>query len=153
MRRPLSLVALQPSHNRGFTVRALGEIALACRDIGAMEAFYADVLGLQVLSRRPDGLVFFGLRESHGGHRQVLALFPGRTTAPPIDQHDGALHHLALTIDYREQEAAMDHLRSHDLAFTVESFDWIGWRGIFVRDPEGNVVELVAAAPQPAASQ
>ncbi len=118
-----------------------------------MEAFYGDVLGLHVLSRRPEGLIFFGLKESHGGHRQVLALFPGRKAAPPTDQHDGALHHLALTIDYGDLEAAMDHLRSHDLAFTVENFDWIGWSGIFVRDPEGNVVELVAAAPQRAASQ
>jgi hypothetical protein len=26
----------------------------------------------------------------------------------------------------------------------IEKFPWIGWRGVFVRDPEGNTVELVS---------
>jgi len=28
--------------------------------------------------------------------------------------------------------------------YRVEHFGWIGWRGIFTKDPEGNTVELVA---------
>ena len=28
--------------------------------------------------------------------------------------------------------------------YRVQVFDWIGWRGIFAADPEGNTVELVA---------
>ena len=35
----------QISGDRGFTVRALGEIAIRCRDFDAMIAFYRDVIG------------------------------------------------------------------------------------------------------------
>ena len=34
---------------RGFTVRALGEVAIRCADLAAMTGFYRDVLGLSVL--------------------------------------------------------------------------------------------------------
>ena len=41
----------------------------------------------------------------------------------------------------------MDWLRWHGHAFDIGHFDWIGWRGVFLKDPEGNTVELVAALP------
>ena len=47
---------------RGFKVAALGEIAIRCRDMDAMEAFYADVIGLERLARRESGIVFFRYR-------------------------------------------------------------------------------------------
>ena len=31
--------------------------------------------------------------------------------------------------------------------YRVEHFGWVGWRGIFTDDPEGNTVELVAFDP------
>ncbi len=31
-----------------------------------------------------------------------------------------------------------------DQPYRVEQFGWVGWRGIFTQDPEGNTVELVA---------
>ncbi|MEL6774948.1 MAG: VOC family protein, partial [Pseudomonadota bacterium] len=58
-----------------------------------------------------------------------------------------SLHHLALTIDYAEQEAAMAWYDRLGQPYRVEHFDWIGWRGVFTEDPEGNTVELVAAHP------
>ena len=33
---------------------------------------------------------------------------------------------------------------SLNIAYRVEHFDWMGWRGIFNRHVEGNTVELVA---------
>jgi len=37
--------------------------------------------------------------------------------------------------------------QAQGLPYRVETFDWIGWRGIFTQDPEGNTVELVAKDP------
>ena len=140
--------------DRGFTVRALGEIAIRCADLDAMTAFYRDVIGLEVLEGgHRDGIVFFALGESHGGHTAVLALF--RHDAPQREMHPAgggqpetgarsSLHHLALTVDAAEQQGVIDWYRAQGLAFTVQDFDWIGWRGVFTTDPEGNTVELVA---------
>ena len=30
------------------------------------------------------------------------------------------------------------------IPYRVETFSWIGWRGVFLTDPDGNTVELVA---------
>lgn len=33
---------------------------------------------------------------------------------------------------------------ANGFSYRVEHFGWVGWRGIFTEDPEGNTVELVA---------
>jgi catechol-2,3-dioxygenase len=134
---------------RGFRVRALGEIAIRCADIERMAAFYRDVIGLTVLSGdHGDGIVFFSLGESYGGHTAVLALFRHDAGRPEAGAWS-SLHHLALAVDRTEQAAVMDWYDRHGLDYTVQDFDWIGWRGIFTTDPEGNTVELVAKVKAP----
>lgn len=136
---------------RGFKVRALGEIAIRVQDMEVMVAFYRDILGLEILSRRDgDRIVFFRISDGFAGHTTVLALFRD-------DEHEGAetpltgerrlqssLHHLALTISRDEQDAAINWYEAKGIACRVQTFPWIGWRGVFVNDPEGNTVELVA---------
>ncbi len=143
-----------PLHDRGFEVKALGEVAIRCADLPRQTAFYRDILGLEVLrADQGDGIVFFRIGPGYGGHTTVLALFAadaGRSDIHPRGQSAPAtgagssLHHIALTVDFAAQQAAMDWYAAHDIAFTVQRFDWIGWRGVFTRDPEGNTVELVA---------
>ncbi|MDJ0826195.1 MAG: VOC family protein [Rhodobacter sp.] len=139
---------------RGFKVRALGEIAIRCADIEAMAAFYRDVIGLEPLTGgHGDGIVFFRIAEGFGGHTSVLALFrhdAGRpeihpqATAPPQTGAKSSLHHIALSLPFAEQQAAMDWYDRIGQTYTIQNFGWIGWRGIFTTDPEGNTVELVA---------
>ena len=133
--------------DRGFRVRALGEIAIRCADFSAMMAFYRDVLGLGMLhGGHRQGIAFFELGESYGGHTAVLALFQA---PPPVTGAGSSLHHIALTIDATEQDAAEKYLRAQDLPCRIEEFPWIGWRGVFTQDPEGNTVELVARTGPP----
>ncbi len=127
---------------RGFQVRALGEIAIRCRDVARMEAFYREVIGLELLARRPErDTVFLRLGDGFAGHTAVLALFPSEGAVP---SGPSSLHHLALSLPYDEQDAVMRWYDAHGVAYTVEVFAWIGWRGVFATDPEGNTVELVA---------
>ncbi|MEM8790417.1 MAG: VOC family protein [Pseudomonadota bacterium] len=142
---------------RGFHVRALGEIAIRCADMDAMEAFYRDVIGLEVLSHRDEGITFFKIADGYAGHTSVLALFgPGAgrpdlhkvTEQAPATGAGSSLHHLALSLPWQEQDAVMRWYDSIGQDYRVEHFKWIGWRGIFTEDPEGNTVELVAADPE-----
>ena len=129
---------------RGFRPRAFGEIAIRTRNIEAMTAFYRDVLGLRVLSRRDDRrIVFFRLSDGFAGHTAVLALF-GEPEAELATGPRSSLHHLALTLPRTEQDAAQDWLDRQGIAYRIEEFAWIGWRGVFLNDPDGNTVELVA---------
>lgn len=143
--------------DRGFKVRALGEIAIRCADMDAMERFYSDVIGLECFARRDQGITFFRIAEGHAGHTAVLALFGPGTGRPEIHgvtpeaPETGArssLHHIALSLGWEEQEAVMAWYDSIGQPYNVQHFDWTGWRGVFTEDPEGNTVELVAANPQ-----
>ncbi len=140
---------------RGFDIRGLGEVAIRCADVGAMLRFYRDMLGLEVLSGDEDSSIVF-LKTGgagHAGHTQVLALFAPDAGRPDIHPHGASapvtgaassLHHIALNVDFAAQEAAMDWYAEHGIEYSVQQFGWIGWRGVFTRDPEGNTVELVA---------
>ncbi|MBY6199762.1 VOC family protein [Maritalea mobilis] len=142
---------------RDFEVRALGEIAIRCVDMEAMVAFYRDVIGLEPMTDtegRP--IVFFRIAEGFGGHTAVLALFrhdiegAGQTrgsATPPQTGTGSSLHHIALTVPWEEQDAVMAWYDQLGRDYTVEAFDWIGWRGVFTFDPDGNTVELVAKDP------
>jgi catechol 2,3-dioxygenase-like lactoylglutathione lyase family enzyme len=147
----------QVSGDRDFTVRALGEIAIRCRDFDAMIVFYRDVIGLPLLEGfHDDGIVFFSLGESHGGHTAVLALFrhdagnpdlhPRGETGPETGARS-SLHHVALAVDRHEQDAICAWYVRQGLTYRIQEFSWIGWRGIFTTDPDGNTLELVAADP------
>ena len=133
-----------------FTIGGLGEIAIRCRDIAAMRAFYGGTLGLPVLANRGDGLTFYRLGEGVGGHIQVLALFAadgGEVASGPA----ASLHHIALGLTPQDQERAIAHYEAIGQPYRIEPFDWIGWRGVFTADPEGNTVELVAKLKEPTA--
>ncbi|MCK8482964.1 VOC family protein [Aliiroseovarius sp. S2029] len=143
---------------RGFTVRALGEIAIRCIDLDAMVAFYRDVIGLEPFNDPENGnIVFFRIAEGFGGHTAVLALFrhdiegAGRTragTSPPATGPGSSLHHIALSLPWEEQDAVIAWYEKLGLEYNVETFDWVGWRGVFTFDPDGNTVELVAKEPR-----
>ncbi len=141
--------------DRGFQPRALGEIAIRCADMGAMVEFYENVIGLERLTGdHNSAITFFRIAEGFGGHTQVLALFH-HTVAPrpglhpsgasrPATGAGSSLHHIALSLPFEEQQAVMRWYDKISQPYRVEHFGWIGWRGIFTEDPEGNTVELVA---------
>ncbi|MEM8579290.1 MAG: VOC family protein [Pseudomonadota bacterium] len=147
---------------RGFTPRALGEIAIRCRAMAPMVRFYRDTIGLSILSGGEDAAItFFALGDSCAGHTAVLALFgPSANTRPGLHPEGvpetgarSSLHHLALSLTYAEQDAVIAWYEAQRLTYRVEHFEWIGWRGIFTQDPEGNTVELVAKNPDWTAPQ
>lgn len=139
---------------RGFRVRALGEIAIRCANLENMVTFYRDIIGLEHFQGdHRDGIVFFKIAEGFGGHTSVLALFrpdAGRPelhpqgSMPPATGAGSSLHHLALSLPFSEQDAVIRWFAQNSIDYRVQIFDWIGWRGIFTTDPEGNTVELVA---------
>ena len=106
-----------------------------------MGGFYRDILRLEPLGDTNGAIRFFKLGAGFRGHTQVLALFADDTAAAA---QGSSLHHLALGIAAEDQLAAQSWLEAHGHPTRYEAFSWIGWRGLFTRDPEGNTVELVA---------
>ncbi len=127
-------------------IRGLGEVALQVQDLDRMTTFYRDVIGLEVI-RRFESSSFFRIAEGIGGHTQILALFdriqddnvertPQSFRAPPLD-------HFAFAISLADFESERQRLERDGCEVTVTSHGWVGWRSLYVADPEGNQVELV----------
>ncbi len=141
-------------NERGFKVRALGEIAIRCQDVPKMAAFYHEIIGLTVIpGGYRDTIVFLRIADGYAGHTAILALFSADDrgqftddtgTFNPATGAASSLHHFALTIPFAEQDSVMAWYDKKGITYRVVEFDWVGWRGIFAKDPEGNTVELVA---------
>jgi len=132
-----------------FTVRDLGEVAIRCRDLAAMTAFYRDIIGLEVIEGDySDHIVFLRVGEGFEGHTQVVALFTAEEDEEPAIGADSSLHHLALTVRAEDLAAAVSWYRANGLEPRTAEHTWVGWDSVYVQDPEGNTVELVAAVRQ-----
>jgi len=144
-------------HTPPFTVHDIGEVAIRCRDLAAMTAFYSGIVGLEVIEGDyADNIVFLRVGEGFAGHTQVVALFTAddedMDEEEPEAGGDSSLHHLALTVKAGDLAPALAWYRSQGLEPWAEEHRWVGWDSVYVKDPEGNTVELVASVRQRSAS-
>ncbi len=129
-------------------IRGLGEIALRVADLDRMQAFYQDVIGLELLRRFPQS-AFFRIADGVAGHTQILALFD--RAADPGYQGLSSAHttvdHLAFAIALEDFAAEKARLEAAGLRVETAEHAWVHWRSLYVSDPEGNRVELVCFDP------
>ena len=126
-------------------VTGFDHIVLRIRDKAAMLAFYEGVLGLSVDRDRPE----LGLTHIRAGAQMIDLV----TLDGPLGQLGGAgpgadgrnLDHFCLQVRPFDEAAIRTHLAAHGVAITEEGqrygADGTGF-SIYVRDPEGNTVEL-----------
>jgi catechol 2,3-dioxygenase-like lactoylglutathione lyase family enzyme len=121
-------------------VEAIVETALYANDLGAAEAFYRDVLGLEVIGREEGRHVFFRV-----GDGVLLAFDPETTLRGDTLPSHGARGpgHFALGIHAEARDAW--RLRLEERGVTIEKeVTWPrGGHSIYFRDPAGNLVELI----------
>ncbi|MEN8143742.1 MAG: VOC family protein [Gemmatimonadota bacterium] len=143
-------------NTRLTAVKGLGEVAIRVNDLEAMQRFYEEVIGLQVMKRFPTA-VFFRISNGYGGHPQALVLFDRsvesnrpqihRSTPRGVSEERSTLDHVALEIDLSAYESEKQRLEELGLPVETVVFEWVGWRSLYVHDPEGNTVELVCFDP------
>ena len=131
-------------------VKGLGEVAIRVRNLAAMQEFYEKIIGLKVLGRYENVIVFFEIAPGYEGHMQSLALFDQSAGADHpscsytgLDAEKSALHHLAFTIALADYELVKERLQNLGLDVEAAEHGWVHYRSLFIADPEGNVVEFV----------
>jgi catechol 2,3-dioxygenase-like lactoylglutathione lyase family enzyme len=129
-------------------IKALGEIALRVNDLDLMQEFYEKVIGLELMRRFPKA-AFFKVAEGYAGHTQIVALFDRKEQAgyEGLSAVQTTVDHFAFTIAASDYEAEKKRLEGLGLEVSVAKHPWVHWHSLYVRDPEGNEVELVCYDP------
>lgn len=125
-------------------VRGLGEIALRVNNLGTMQKFYEEVIGLPLMTRVPN-CAFFKIADGYGGHTQVLALFDRAQASGyrGTDATTSTIDHIAFEIALTDFADERKRLEALGLQVEITEHAWARWRSLYVNDPEGNQVELV----------
>ena len=133
---------------RRMRLTRLHHVTGVCSDLARTTEFYRDVLGLALLREGhndddPDARHFwFGEPGGDGilvSFMEYPALEPGRVGV-------GSTHHFAFAVGSgAELEGWRDWLRSREVECT-EVFERGGLRSIYLRDPDGHVLEIATAA-------
>lgn len=140
-------------------ITGISEVVLRVEDIDAVRAFYVDVVGLELWRSSP-GFVFLKVADvdsplGRESHPQVVALvdrdehpweWPGIDYRSP-DPARSSLDHIAFEIHPDTIESERERLEDEGLDVAVVTFPFLRARGLFFRDPEGNVVEFLAHDP------
>jgi catechol 2,3-dioxygenase len=119
--------------------KKVGHVVLKARDIDAIEKFYAEVLGFEVVFRlqQPRG-VFFTLGEQH--HDLAVLEVPPDADEPKADQV--GLHHVALQVeDFAALKESYQTLKRHGVPI-LRAVDHGITKSIYFCDPAGNRLEL-----------
>jgi catechol 2,3-dioxygenase len=123
----------------------IGHVHLKVSDIDRSLGFYRDILGFDVMQRMDDQAAFL----SAGGYHHHLGLntWESRDAGPPPPGHTG-LYHVAIRYPDR---AALGHAlqRLVEASWPIDGATDHGVsEAIYLRDPDGNGVEIYRDRPE-----
>jgi catechol 2,3-dioxygenase len=128
-----------------------GEVVVRVADLQRSIAFYRDVLGFPLIKVIDDAIAFMRVADGVEGHTQIIGLFSrdwpsnreGKTwngASPEMS----TLHHFAVEISLGAHAKVLEYLVRAGLNPNTQTHSWIGWRSIYVSDPDENTVEFVS---------
>ena len=138
------------TEEKRMQLRGLHHVTAICRDPERTIAFYRDLMGLAVVHDGPSDddpdsrHVWFGAQDGRAG---MLVSFMSYPELPKGVVGVGSTHHFAFMVESaEEQEAWRDYLRGQGVECT-DVFDRGAFRSIYIRDPDGHIVEIATAGP------
>jgi glyoxylase I family protein len=137
-------------NERRLRIAGLHHITLICADVEQSLGFYRNLLGMRVVKQtvneddRSARHLFFGDEEGSPGTIITCLEYP------ELDEGvvgRGSTHHFALSVGSEEELAAWhDYLRSRGVPCT-DVMDRTYFKSLYLRDPDGHLVELATLGP------
>ena len=132
-----------------FQVRGIDHVVYRVRDLKAVEAFYRDILGCEVVKRQEH----LGLVHIRTGSALVDLISVegklGRMGGAAPSREGQNVAHLCLRVDPFEGPALLRHLNALGVSASEISSNF-GAEGegpsLYLKDPEGNTIELKGPA-------
>ena len=123
----------------------IGHVHLTVSDLDRALAFYRDVLGFEVTAYYGQDAVFLSAGGYH--HHVGLNTWAGRGAPPPAPGTTGLYHFAILFPDRRALAAAVRRVLDHGVRLEGASDHGVS-EAIYLRDPDGNGVELYRDRPE-----
>jgi catechol 2,3-dioxygenase-like lactoylglutathione lyase family enzyme len=137
-------------NERRLRIAGLHHITLLCQDVERSLAFYRNLLGMRVVKQTVNDddssarHLFFGDEEGRPGTLVTCLEYP------ELDEGSvgrGSTHHFALAVASEEElHAWRDYLVSRGIPCT-EVMDRRYFKSIYLRDPDGHIIELATLGP------
>lgn len=123
----------------------IGHVHLTVSDLDRSLGFYRDVLGFNVTARYGPDAVFLAAGGYH--HHIGLNTWAGRGAPPPAPGTTGLYHFAILFPDRPALAAAVRRVVDHGTALEGASDHGVS-EAIYLRDPDGNGIELYRDRPE-----
>ncbi len=132
-------------------ITGLHHATLISADMERTTAFYRDVLGFALLREGTNdddpGARHYWFGADAAGSPGGLVSFLEYAQMGAGAQGTGATHHLALAVGSAEEVGAWrEYLQSREVP-TTELYERGGLSSIYLRDPDGHIIEICATAP------
>jgi catechol 2,3-dioxygenase-like lactoylglutathione lyase family enzyme len=138
------------SESRRLAIRGIHHITLISGNAERSTAFYRDLLGLRLLEEGvnqddPSARhLYFGDAEGNPGTVITVMEYPQMEEG---DVGRGSTHHFALLVETADElEGWRQYLLSRGVGCT-EVLDRQFFKSVYLRDPDGHIVELATRAP------
>ncbi|HIF43296.1 MAG TPA: hypothetical protein EYG27_06885 [Dehalococcoidia bacterium] len=117
----------------------IGHLVINAKDLTAATKFYTDVIGFEIALERPG----FGTFLTAGENHHDLAIFQAPEGAADTSDGDVGLNHMAILVDDFETLTEYWHkLQGHFDSAEIRTTDHGMTKSIYIKDPEGNGIEL-----------
>lgn len=124
----------------------IGHVHLTVSNLARAERFYTDVLGFQMTTRYGGSAVFLSAGAYH--HHVALNTWAGEGAPAPPPGTTGLFHFAILLPDRMELARAVRRLRQQGWPIEGASDHGVS-EAIYLRDPDGNGIEIYADRPEP----
>ncbi len=125
-------------------IDGLAEVVLNVHDVPRALSFYQTLLGLKRISPEGQpGPIFLKAGKATAQLPSLVVLVPLPADSPDFVA-PRTLHHLALTVSAESFDAARGELQRAGLEVRDGKHPVLSARTIYVTDPDGNEVELIA---------
>ena len=135
---------------RRLRIAGLHHLTLLCADVERSASFYRNVLGMRLVKQTVNEddqrarHLFFGDEEGRPGSLITCLEYP-ELQEGVVGR--GSTHHFALAVESEEELLAWrEYMQGRGIPCT-EVLDRVYFKSLYLRDPDGHIVELATLSP------
>ncbi|MBA3359244.1 MAG: VOC family protein [Thermoleophilaceae bacterium] len=138
------------SEPRRLRIAGIHHITLLCRSLDQSAAFYRNMLGMRMVKQTTNEddqgarHLFFGDEEGRPGTLVTCLEYP---ELEPGTVGVGSTHHFALTVESEDELHGWHGYLTGQGVPCTEVMDRTFFKSIYLRDPDGHIVELATVGP------